>query len=87
MALAYLGRPLTYTDAVGLWLNLPRVMLRDGLAVAHGTGIAFRRGPLERAYFDALALVEEEAEELMFRTNVERARQSLYARHGVNPNG
>ncbi len=74
--MALLGRDLGYEDAVGLWLNLPRVMLRQAVATAYGTGITFSKGPVDRAYFDALALVEEEADELMFQTNAARARQT-----------
>lgn len=87
VAEAYLGRPLGYEDVFGLWLNLPRVLLRRAFPTAQGVSLAFRRGSVELPYFEAVTNSPEEAEELQFRSNVERAKAALYAKHGIDPNG
>ena len=68
-------------------MQLPRVMLRQAVATAYGTGISFSKEPIDRAYFDALALVEEEVDELAFATQVARDRQATRARQGASPYG
>ncbi len=51
-------------------------MLRDAANVARGVGVAFQPGKIDRAFFEAMALTEGEADELEFRTNVERMKQA-----------
>ncbi len=87
MALVYLRRPLDYGDVVGLWLNLPRVLLRQAAPVAHGVGMVFSKAPVPREYFEALAVEEAEADEMASRAQVAREKATWYARHGIDPHG
>jgi hypothetical protein len=79
---AYLGRPLNYEDSFGLFLQTPRVALKPAVAHAQGAGIAFGKAKVDGAFFDAVAMSEAEAEEMEFRTNVERSRQAELAKGG-----
>lgn len=56
----------------GLWLNLPRIRLQRALEVAMGWGIMANLDPLPREWFDAMAPLEEQVENLRGRVNAER---------------
>jgi len=77
------GRPpLTYEDWVGLWLNLDRVQRRQAVAVAEGTVAASSPRDLEFSWADAVALLEESAEDLHYRINAERSTARVRAKLG-----
>jgi hypothetical protein len=78
-----LPRPLSYDDVIGLWVNIHRAHDRNVMAHAQGAGISGTHGPIDFAFFDALAPTEEDAKELQFQSNAERQRQAVLARRGM----
>lgn len=78
-----LGRPLLdYAAWIALWLNLPRVLLRQASAVNRGTEATFASGSLGEAWADALAGLDEEVEYLHYWINAERSTARARAKLG-----
>lgn len=77
------GRPpLTYTDWVSLWLNVPRVRKQHAVAVAEGQNAASSNRDLDPGWADAIAGVEEEWEFLHYIINAERKTARALLKHG-----
>lgn len=77
-----LPRPLVYAEHVGLHLNIDRVRLQRASEVMTGIGFALSHGALPEAFFDAVALTAEDAQELRFATNMARSIAATKAKHG-----
>lgn len=78
-----LSESLSYSDWVGLWLNLDRVHKRHAVSVAEGTVAGQSSRGLEVQWADALAMVEEVVEYLHYEINAGRATARARARLGM----
>lgn len=81
--LAAFGFRPDYLTWVQLWLNLPRAGWRQAVAVARGVGTAMSDRSVPLAYFDAVASCPEEAAEMEYESNAERAVARAMARRGA----
>lgn len=77
-----LGRALDYLEVVQLWLNLPRVRLRRATEVALGLHAALSTADLPREWADALAVCQEEAEEIDYQMRSARQDARAKAKRG-----
>lgn len=77
------SQPLSYEGFLGLWLNLERARLQTAVATAQGIGFALCGGDLGREVFDAIALVPEQVDDLMYETNAARRMAEVLAEHGM----
>lgn len=74
---------ITYDEFVGLHLNLKRTMRRKAYMQAVANGISGSFDYLEYDWFDAIEDTEEEARELCWKTNSERATAMARISKGI----
>jgi hypothetical protein len=70
-----------------MWLNIPRVRGQQAAAMADGLALSSSETRIDPAMADAIALVEEEADELAYRANAARADARARAKHGFGQEG
>jgi hypothetical protein len=73
---------LTYEGFIGLWLNIDRARAQWAVAVAEGMGFA-QGGDLDWSVFDAIALMPEQVDDLMYETNAARRTAETLAKFGT----
>lgn len=66
------GRRFTYSRFVALYLNISRIRLQRAWSITLGESAARSTRRLSYSWFDAIALDEEEAEEMSFEVNARR---------------
>lgn len=71
---------LSYSDWVGLWLNLDRVRKRQAISVAEGTVAGSSAAGLDISWADALATVDEMVSVLHHDINAARATARIQAK-------
>ncbi len=80
----YPGLPvaLAYEDWYALWLNLPRQRMQRAHEVYQGICLALSKSPFPASYFDAVALLGEDAAAEAFRVNAQREAAIERAKRG-----
>ncbi len=85
------GLPIVRPDADGkaifaayysLWLHLPRQRMQRTAETMNAIMLAFSKGALPEALFEALALVPEDAKATAFGVNCQRELAAAKARAG-----
>jgi hypothetical protein len=70
-------------DAVGLWLNIPRVRRQAAAVVMDGVAAAGSEEQLPLDWFEAQAMIPEEAAELARQANSDRWQAKTMAKWGM----
>lgn len=75
--------PITdYGTLIGFWLNVPRIRFQRAAMTLAGVAAASHNEPLEWIWGDALAMFAEEADEVLFEINAQRAIAKVSHRRG-----
>lgn len=73
----------TQANALGLWLNIPRVRRQAASVVMDGVAAASSDEQLPLDWFEGMALVPEEAPALAYAANSDRWQARLMAQKGL----
>lgn len=66
--------PLPHDVRCGLFMNLERIWLRGGVAVANGTVASFDPAPLPLEWFDAAVLMPGQAAAAKYASDIAKAK-------------
>lgn len=70
-------------DALGLWLNIPRVRRQAASVVMDGVSAAGSDEPLSLDWFEGMALVPEETAALAYQANSDRWQAKIMSEKGL----